>query len=78
MRRDEPTGVMAGLVTKVVAHTPFYMADGNTVKRKWKSNFTDRLGNTAVLTHVEFVTKKGKLNESVIRVEWDETHASIA
>lgn len=67
---NEPVGPLAGKVIKVVPHVPYYMADGNTVNRKWQEDFTDRVGNEAVLTLVEFTTKKGKHNTAVIQVKW--------
>jgi hypothetical protein len=57
-------------VVKIIPHIPYYLADGNTLIKKWKEEFIDRLGNEATLTKVEFVTKKGKLNEAVIQVLW--------
>lgn len=67
---NEPTGVLAGKVHKVIPHIPYYKADGNTVVREWEEEFEDRMGNKATITKVEFLTKKGKLNETVIRVKW--------
>lgn len=66
----EPDGLISGKIQKIEPHVPYYMADGNKVIRKWKENFVDRLGNAAILTKVEFLTKKGKLNEAVIQVQW--------
>lgn len=65
---------MMGLA-KITPHIPYYLADGNTLVKKWKEGFTDRLGNEAILTKVIFKSKdkKGKpskLNEAVIQVLW--------
>lgn len=57
-------------VAKITPHIPYYLADGNTLVKKWKEEYTDRLGNEATLTKVEFLTKKGKLNEAVVQVLW--------
>ena len=57
-------------VVKITPHIPYYLADGNTLVNKWKEEYTDRLGNEATLTKVEFLTKKGKLNEAVVQVLW--------
>ena len=67
----EPVGPLAGKVPKIIPHVPFYKADGNTVVREWEEEFEDRCGNRATLIKVEFITKKGKLNETVIRVKWE-------
>lgn len=61
---------ISGKSRKVIAHTPFYMANGCTVVRKWKEDFVDRAGSTAILTHVEYLDKKGRSHEAVILVEW--------
>jgi hypothetical protein len=71
MNNSEPTGPLAGKVHKVIPHVPYYMADGNRVVHEWKEEFVDRAGNKATITKVEFITKKGKLNETVIRVNWE-------
>jgi len=72
--KDEPE--LAGKQRKIVEHKPFYMANGCTVVRKWKEDFVDRAGSTAVLTHVEYLDKKGKSHEAVVLVEW--THLVMA
>lgn len=58
-------------IRKIVPHIPFYKADGNAVLREWNEDFVDRVGNKAILTMVEFVTKKGKMNIATIRVKWE-------
>jgi len=58
-------------VIKITPHTPYYLADGNVVLKKWREPFVDRLGNKAELTKVLFRTKKNKENEVVILVKWE-------
>lgn len=70
MNMEEPDGVLCGKIQKIEPHIPYYMADGNKVLKKWKEEFTDRNGNQAILTKVEFITKKSKTNEAVIQVQW--------
>lgn len=67
---SEPTGLMAGKEIKVIPHIPFYKQNGCNVVREWQENFTDRIGNKAILTHVEYTDKKGKIHTCVIRVKW--------
>jgi len=77
MDTDEPLGVLCGenfsfhKQATIIPHIPYYLADGNTLVKKWKESFTDRLGNKAMLTKVVFKTRKDKLNEAVVRVEWE-------
>lgn len=58
-------------VIKIIPHTPYYLADGNVLLRKWREPFVDRAGNKAQLTRVEVITKKGKLVDYTIRVKWE-------
>lgn len=58
-------------IVKIIPHIPFYKADGNVVLREWTEDFVDRVGNKAILTMVEFITKKGKMNVATIRVKWE-------
>lgn len=58
-------------ISKIIPHTPYYLAEGNVVKSKWKEKFVDRVGNKATLTKVEVLTKKGKLVEYTIQVRWE-------
>lgn len=58
-------------VNKIIPHTPYYLADGNILQKKWEESFEDRLGNKAILTKVEVLTKKNKLAEYVIQVKWE-------
>ena len=67
---EEPIGLMAGVPAKIEPHIPFYLIGGNTVVRYWETDFVDRVGNAAVLTHVEYKDKKGKIHECIIRVKW--------
>lgn len=61
---------ISGKPRKVIEHKPFYMANGCTVVRKWKEDFVDRAGSTAILTHVAYLDKKGRSHEAVILVQW--------
>ena len=63
--------LMTMKVVKIIPHIPYYLDDGNKLIQKWKEAFTDRLGNKATLTKVEVLTKKNKINEYVIQVEWE-------
>ena len=58
-------------IVKIIPHIPYYLAEGNIVQKKWKEPFVDRVGNKAILTKVEVVTKKGKLVEFIIQVKWE-------
>lgn len=58
-------------VVKIIPHIPYYVAEGNVVQKKWKEPFVDRVGNRAMLTKVEVLTKKGKLVDYVIQVRWE-------
>lgn len=68
---EEPLDPLCGKIVKVKPHVPYYLAEGNVVQKKWKENFVDRMGNRAILTKVEVLTKKGKLAEYVIQVKWE-------
>ena len=57
----EPIGPLCGKVNKIIPHIPYYLAEGNVVQKKWKEPFVDRVGNRAILTKVEVLTKKGRL-----------------
>lgn len=67
----EPLGPLCGKVVKIIPHVPYYLADGNVVRSKWKEPFVDRVGNKAILTKVLFKTKKNKESEVVIQVTWE-------
>jgi len=67
---SEPNGLMAGKEIKVIPHIPFYKQNGSVVIREWQEDFEDRLGNKAVLTHIEYKDKKNKISTAVIRVKW--------
>ena len=58
-------------VIKIIPHIPYYLAEGNVVQIKWKESFIDRVGNKAILTKVEVLTKKGKVVDYVIQVAWE-------
>lgn len=58
-------------IVKIIPHIPYYLAEGNIVQKKWKESFVDRVGNKAILTKVEVLTKKGKLVDYVIQVKWE-------
>jgi hypothetical protein len=58
-------------IVKIIPHIPYYLTEGNIVQKKWKETFVDRVGNKAVLTKVEVLTRKGKLVEYVIQVKWE-------
>ncbi|MNN56544.1 hypothetical protein D3C81_1714830 [compost metagenome] len=68
---EETLGLLCGKVNKVIPHIPYYLADGNVVLKKWREAFVDRVGNKAILTKVEVLTKKGKLVEYIIQVRWE-------
>lgn len=68
---EEPIGPLCGKVIKPKPHIPYYLAEGNIVQKKWREPFVDKVGNKATLTKVEIVTKKGKLVDYVIQVEWE-------
>lgn len=59
-------------IVKIIPHIPYYLAEGNVLLRKWKEPFVDRVGNSATLTKVEVLTKKGKLVEYIIQVAWED------
>lgn len=59
-------------VIKITPHIPYYLAEGNVVQSKWKEPFVDRMGNKAILTKVEVLTKKQKLVEYTIQVRWED------
>lgn len=58
-------------VVKIIPHIPYYIAEGNVVQKRWKESFVDRVGNKAILTKVEVLTRKGKLVDYVIQVRWE-------
>jgi len=73
---EEPFGPLCGKIKKISPHIPYYLAEGNTVVRKWTEAFVDRLGNKATLTKIEYKTKpkkgkKEKIIEAVIQVRWE-------
>lgn len=68
---EEPVGPLCGKVNKIIPHVPYYLSEGNVVQNKWKEPFVDIVGNKAVLTKVEVLTKKGKLVDYVIQVAWE-------
>lgn len=50
---------------------PYYKAGGNVVIEQWFENFTDRAGNTAIVTMVRYKNpKKTTVNEACIQVKW--------
>lgn len=59
-------------VIKVTPYIPYYLAEGNVVQSKWKEPFVDRMGNKAILTKVEVLTKKQKLVEYTIQIRWED------
>lgn len=68
---EEPIGLLAGSPIKIKPHIPFYKQAGCVVVRYWETDFVDRCGHRATLTHVEYNDKKGKPHDMVIRVKWD-------
>ena len=72
MTTNEPLGPLCGKVIKIIPHIPYYLAEGNVVQKKWKEKFVDRVGNSATLTKVEVLTKKGKLVDYTIQVAWED------
>lgn len=58
-------------IVKIIPHIPYYLAEGNIVQKKWREPFIDRVGNKAILTKVEVLTKKGKLVEYTIQIKWE-------
>ena len=58
-------------VVKIIPHIPYYLAEGNIVQNKWSEPFVDRVGNKAILTKVEVLTKKGKVVDYTIQVAWE-------
>ncbi len=68
----EPVGPLCGKLVKIIPHIPYYLAEGNVVQNKWTESFVDRVGNKAILTKVEVLTKKGKLVEYTIQVKWED------
>lgn len=58
-------------IVKITPHIPYYLAEGNVVQKKWTEPFVDRVGNKAELTKVEVLTKKGKVVDYVIKVQWE-------
>lgn len=58
-------------VIKIIPHIPYYLAEGNVVQSKWIEPFVDRVGNRAILTKVEVLTKKGKVVDYTIQVKWE-------
>lgn len=69
---EEPLDPLCGKTVKVKPHIPYYLAEGNVVQKKWKEPFVDRMGNKATLTKVLVVTKKQKLVEYTIQVQWED------
>ena len=69
---DYEDGVLCGKVRKITPHTPYYLAEGNVLLKKWKEDFQDSAGNKAILTKVLVRTKKGQENEYAIQVEWED------
>lgn len=58
-------------IVKITPHIPYYLSEGSIVQKKWKEAFVDRVGNKAILTKVEVLTKKGKVVDYVIQVKWE-------
>jgi hypothetical protein len=58
-------------VIKITPHIPYYLAEGNVVQSKWREPFVDRVGNKATLTKLEVLTKKGKIVDYTIQVQWE-------
>lgn len=55
---------------KIVPYIPFYKQAGCKVVRDWETYFVDRNGNEAILTHIEYLDKKQKPHEVIIKVRW--------
>lgn len=50
---------------------PIPYKNGNKVVRSYTEDFTDKVGNKANITYVDFKDKKGRLNERfVMFVKW--------
>lgn len=54
----------------IEAFKPIWAKDGNVWQREWLEDFEDRNGNQAQVRKVEFLDKKGKLQEIVAQVIW--------
>jgi hypothetical protein len=65
-------------IEKVIPHIPYYMANGNKVIRTFEQPFSDRNGNEATITIVEYTDKKGKMHDAVIRVKWNSIEKMFA
>lgn len=56
---------------KIVPYRPLPFRDGNKVVERYTEPFTDRIGNEAEITYVDYLDKKGKLNERfVMYIKW--------
>ena len=54
-------------------YTPLPFREGNKILKEYEENFIDEVGNKAILSKVDFMDKKNKLNESyTLRVKWIE------
>lgn len=71
MTVEEPLGPLCAKIIKVKPHIPYYLAEGSVVQKRWREPFVDRVGNKAILTKVEVLTKKGKIVDYVIQVKWE-------
>ena len=57
--------------TKINPYTPIPFRPGNTITRRYVVKFMDRVGNSAVITKVDYKTKKGKVVEGhTLYVRW--------
>lgn len=60
-------------------YKPVPYRDGTKIIKKYTEPFTDRSGNNAVLTKVDYLDKKNKINEGyVLHVKWLNNQKIIA
>lgn len=65
-------------IVKIIPHIPYYKANGNKVIRTFEQAFSDKKGNEATVTIVEYTDKKGRFHDAVIRVKWHDTRKMFA
>lgn len=56
---------------KILLYRPLPYREGNKVIKTYVEYFVDRVGNEADITYVDYLDKKGKLNEKfVMYIKW--------
>jgi len=71
MHHDLPINREISIEDNSKVFRPFFCRDGNKVIKEYEEDFVDQAGNCAIITYIDYIDKKGKVTERIVRyVKW--------